>query len=588
MTFHIEKRMGARVHILALLLMLQMVAGVSVYGQSPEDAVHGREKGIRIQPMVAEGLPVALVYIHLEGSTGTPDGDQALRREITLALTTEAGSTFRELAAEMGVKRVRRLSSVAAARFEVFQAIPSGQVVLVVFALPKNDSRPEGSKGMAATGEIHDFPLLYEDSRSKLTLILNGGVGAFHDYDPWFGGFGTAFNGRNPLSGDPAGSGGLAWGEGYLEPGIGGIVQVGKMPLYVYGTATYLISGTLGDDIYNGGSWGNGEFERLYAGALYDLPGQGNVLDLSLGKQIYQLRDGFLLSKIPVSTSAGERGALYLGPRLASKNTAMGRLRIGGVGFDAFMVEPSELEIVETDTRLLGANLQYRWRGIDTAFTFFYIDASDTTFPFPREGLRTYNPSIGWTDIGGIDGLWFKAEYAYQDHENYDMAAHAGYGWLGYQSSWALKPGISYRYSVFTGDDPETETVERFDPLFSGGLGNFLPGLVFSKAYKNSNLRTHRLRANLYPAQTLELSLDYFHHRADCSNNRGGIGPLNTTLPSKEIGEEITFTSNWYIGSHFFLQGLASVAIPGDALEEILPGDVRPWYTVQASLYMFY
>ena len=51
MTFHIEKRMGARVHILALLLMLQMVAGVSVYGQSPEDAVHGREKGIRIQPM---------------------------------------------------------------------------------------------------------------------------------------------------------------------------------------------------------------------------------------------------------------------------------------------------------------------------------------------------------------------------------------------------------------------------------------------------------------------------------------------------------------------------------------------------------
>ena len=130
--------------------------------------------------------------------------------------------------------------------------------------------------------------------------------------------------------------------------------------------------------------------------------------------------------------------------------------------------------------------------------------------------------------------------------------------------------------------------MERFDPLFSGGLGNFLPGLVFSKVYKNANLRTHRVKGNIFPAETLELSLDWFHHRADRTTNRGGIGALNTTLPSTEIGDEVTLTSNWYLGRNFFLQGLASVAVPGDALTGTLPGDVRPWYTLQASLYMFY
>lgn len=588
MAAYTERQRGTTVNLLTLLLLLQIVAAVSVCGETPEEQASGREKGIRIPSTVAEGLPVALVYIHLEDSTGSPDGDRALRGEIAAALTTQAGSTFRELAVEMEMKRVRGVASVASARFEMYQAIPSGQVVLVIFALPKKEIGPEGSKGMAVSGAVGDFPLLYEDSRSKLTLILNGGVGAFFDYDPWFGGFSAEFNGRNPLAEAPAGSGGLAWGEGYLEPGIGGIVQAGQMPLYLYGAATYLVSGTLGDDIYNGGSWGHGEFERLYAGALYDIPGQGNVLDLSLGKQIYQLRDGFLLSKIPVSSSTGERGALYLGPRLASKNTALGRLRIGGAGVDAFMIEPSEIDVVETGTRLLGANLQYQWRGIDTAFTVFYMDECDTTFPTPRQGLRTYNPSLSLTNLGGIGGLWFKTEYAYQDNENYDMAAHAGYGWIGYQSAERWKPGISYRYSIFTGDDPETETVERFDPLFSGGLGNFLPGLVFGKVYRNSNLRTNRLKVNVFPAKTLELSLDYFHHRADRTNNRGGIGALNTTLPSKDLGEEITLASNWYIGRHFFLQGLASVAIPGEALQQSLPGNVRPWYTLQASLYVFF
>ena len=110
----------------------------------------------------------------------------------------------------------------------------------------------------------------------------------------------------------------------------------------------------------------------------------------------------------------GERAALYLGPRLASKNTVLGRLRAFGFGLDAFMIDPSEPDVIKTDTRLLGINLQYKFRNIDAAFTYFYIPRSDTLYrtpdgsSLPREGLRTFNPSLSISNLLGLEGLWFK------------------------------------------------------------------------------------------------------------------------------------------------------------------------------------
>jgi len=583
-----------RTPFISIMILLALLVSSSALAEEMSTTGQGASqegKGIRIQPMAADGLPVALVYVHLEKSSGSAPEDEKLKAQIVDAFGHPEGGPFRQLVIEMMLKNVRALPSLEAADYGVYQTIPAGKIVVVIFATPRTPKEEiKKETGMLVTRNAGEFPLLYENHRSKLTLILNGGIGIYCDTNPWFGGFGNAFNSRNPLSDKPAGPGTLAWGEGYIEPGIGGITQLGEMPLYAYGAATYLLSGTLGDDIYNDGPRGHGELERLYAGLIYDLPGKGSVVDVSVGKQTYQLRDGFLLSKIPVSTNAGERAALYLGPRLASRNTILGRLKYGDVALDAFQIEPSEIDIVKTDARLVGANLQHKVaKGIDAAFTFFYMADSDTTYPTERKGLTTYNPSLWLMDIGGINGLWFRAEYAYQDNRNFQMNAQAGTAWLGYEANhlpW--RPGISYRYSLFTGDDPTTATVERFDPLFSGGLGNYLPGVVFSKVYKNSNLRIQRVKANVFPSETLELILDYFHLAAHRTNNIGGIGPLNTNLPSKNIGDEIDLTSYYYIGRNFFLQGLAAVGIPGDALKQALAGDVRPWYTLQASLYMFY
>jgi len=553
-------------------------------------------RGVEIQPELAEGRPIHLVYIHLVASTGDPAKDEEVKNQVVDAFAVDKGDTFRQLVAEFGLKRVRQLASVQSAALKLYQTVPSGQVVVAIWVTPVEEAAivPPKAKGMLPTGNIRDFPTIFENDRSKFVFTLNGGAGIFSDTDPWFGGYGQAFNGSNPTAEDPLGSGTSTWIEGYIEPGFGGIFQLSDTPLYPYGAVSYLMSGSDGHDIYNAGTRGYGDFEKLYAGAIWDLPGKNALVDVSIGKQVYQLRDGFLLSKIPVSTSIGERAALYLGPRLTSENTVLARAKAFGFGLDAFLIEPSEIDEIETDTQLFGVNLQYQFGNINPAFTYFYVPETKSIYRtpdgrlLPREGLRTFNPSLSMTTLFGLNGSWIKAEYAFQNHEDFDMSAQAGYVWAGYQAQqFKWRPALSYRWSIFTGDDPDTQTFERFDPLFSGGLGNFLPGIVFSKVYKNANLITNRATFSVKPDDTLELILDYFHHRADDLNNLGGIGPLQT-LQSKDIGQELTLTAFHYIGKHLFFQGIASAGIPGKAIEQALGDRVENWYTLQAALYMFF
>jgi len=553
--------------------------------------------GIEIQVELAEGLPVAQVYVHLAPSTGDPLADDRLRSQVADAFAIREGDHFQRVLAEFGLKRVRQLSAVKSAELRLYKTVSGGrQVALALLVSPLAEAAVAAppDKGLAVTGDLKEFPTIFEDDRSKFVFILNGGAGVFSDTDPWFGGFGQLINEGNPTAEDPLGPGTSTWVEGYIEPGLGGIFQLADYPLFPYGAVSYLMSGSDGHDIYNSGTWGYGDFEKLYAGLIWDVPGQKSLVDVSYGRQIYQLRDGFLLSKIPLSTSIGERAALYLGPRLTSEFTALAKLKAGDFGLDAFLIEPSEISAIATDTELAGIDIRNKFSVVDAAFTYFYVPTSKTTYRtpdgrrLPREGLRTFNPSLALTDPFGWQGAWVKAEYAYQNHEDFDMSAKAGYVWAGYRAKrYSWQPTFSYRWSIFTGDAPDTSTFERFDPLFSGGLGNFLPGIVFSKVYKNSNLITNRATFSIKPLATLELTLDYFNHRADSLNNLGGIGPLQT-LASRDIGQEVTLSVFHYIGTHLFFQGIASVGIPGEAIDQALGANAENWYTVQAALYMFF
>jgi hypothetical protein len=51
-----------------------------------------------------------------------------------------------------------------------------------------------------------------------------------------------------------------------------------------------------------------------------------------------------------------------------------------------------------------------------------------------------------------------------------------------------FKPSLYYRYAFMQGDDPTTSTYERYDPLLSSGLGNWVQGINFRKVVGNGNL----------------------------------------------------------------------------------------------------
>ena len=50
----------------------------------------------------------------------------------------------------------------------------------------------------------------------------------------------------------------------------------------------------------------------------------------------------------------------------------------------------------------------------------------------------------------------------------------------------------------------------------------------------------------------------------------------------------LTLSAYHYIGKNLFFQGIASVGMPGKAIDLALGGGAQNWYTVQAALYMFF
>jgi len=554
-------------------------------------------QGAQVPLDLALGLRIAAASVRLDGSTGDAAKDDALRRRVQAIGDAVRDTSLQRFVVEGVMQRVERDEEVRRADYTLFQSVPAGRVVLVITVAPAAapGDRPAERAGALATGRADSLPELYRDDRSLLKLILNGGAGAYATSDPFFG-HGDLFRQGNKAARHPAGPGTTAWAESYIEPGIGGIARVGDLPLYAYGSATYLISASWGQDVYDRGSRHHGAWEQAYAGVVWDLPGEGNALNVSAGRQIYQLRQGFVISKIPGSTNLGPLGALWLGPRLAFDRTAIAELKYGPFSAEGVVLEPTEFPGMETGTRLAGGTVGYNdGEAVDAALSYIEAPRSQRSYLGPdgnvvakREGLRTLAPSLWLSRLFGVEGLWFKGELAWQRHDDLDMSAYAYALWPGYRAeSVPWKPGISYRYAYFSGDDPATAAYERYDPLLSGGQSNYVPGMLLSGALVNSNMRGQRLSLTANPSEQIGLTLEYSFYRAIESNNRGAIGPLQQ-LASKDLAQEIDLFCNVYFGKHAYFQGVLAAAFPGAAIRDAVGGSAKNWYAAQFSLYFFF
>lgn len=527
------------------------------------------------------GRPIEEIRIELRGTQGTGGGanDGDVRRTLGL----RPGDAWNDLLIARGIAAIAALPGIKGASHRAVRRINPDGLVLVV-TVDTEEAAPRAPS------------TLFRDERSYLKLMLNGGFGAFSDGNPWFG-QPESFTRNNPLVQDRArgaGTGGRAsWVEGYLEYGLGGVTQLGDGPVYLYGAATFISPGSFGRDIFRDDTRGTTHVEKLYAGLLYSPADSDLRINASVGRQTFTLNDGFLIAQYGSQWNAGPRPGIYLAPRTTHDFSALLTVKGGGWTSTSFFLDPNEYEPLESRTQVVGTNLRYNFtQRFFVDATYLAVPRSETSYPVPngparhREGLQTAAAHLRWADPDLLPGLWVESEIAYQWHRDFPMSAFAGYGTIGYLAKDLLwSPSLSWRYAVFSGDNPETGRYERFDPLFSGGLSEWLQGITINKVLSQANRQTHRLRFNLTPEPALNLTLDWFIHRADQSNNRGG-NPALSQLRSDDLGQELQFATRWAVSRQLYFVGVASLAMPGRAIRLATPGKDKPWSSLQAQFYL--
>lgn len=529
------------------------------------------------------GAMIDLVEIEVRDATDTAAAS-ALRDEARRALAIGAGDPWNELLVEQGLAAVRALNGVGSADYTLERDVAPQRNRLVV-TVDMSTTRVTKRSG---------FPVLHRSARSFLKVLLNGGFGVFSDTNPWFRNPAT-FTRNSPLTSVPAigaDTGRRAtWAEANVEYGLAGVTPVGPGDFYLYGAATAITVGSVGRDVFRDEARSTTHVEKLYAGLLY-APATGPRVNLSVGRQNFTLNEGFLVSQFGSQYNAGPRPGIYLAPRTTQDMSALLTIKAGKWTWTSFFLNPNEIEAFESNTKLAGTNLRHAFtKTASLDLSYIRIVDSDSRIAVPgggaraRKGVQTVAAHLRWSDPERLPGLWLDGEIAHQWHDDYAMNAWAGYALIGYlarQLPWT--PSISYRFSSHTGDDPRTTRFERFDPLFTGGLGEWLQGISFNKVLNASNRTAHRIRTNVSPNPRLNLTFDVFSLRADELNNRGG-NPALAQLSSRDLGREFQFVARWAVSPRIYVIGVASHAVPGRAIRNVTPERARPWDTLQAQLF---
>jgi len=548
---------------------------------------------VEIPPVQAEGLPIQLVEVYVieDGVTRIlKDGEY---ESFLTYFNLKNKGVFHPLDYKQTKKLILAREEVLDATYKTFNDAFYGPLTVRWYITAGEIQEEQKTKGLISTGKWSDLPMLYEDERSELTFILNGGLGAFLDYNGFFG-EGAAFTQGNPIADQPADFGATYWTEAYLEPGIGGISALGNTDIYIYGALSAMFTTRIGNDIFSSGSTVFADFERAYAGFLVPRLGKNDngKLDISLGRNFFQLNDGFLFSKFAGSANAGDRGSVYLNARTAFQKTILATFTSKNWTFRGFFVEPQELFAdSQTNINYTGATVGFN----DSSKYDFNLTVLQRTngigqYRLPdgesidKKGLWVINPKLWFSNLFD-EGLFLKSEFAYETKPG--MRTHAWYIGGGIQrNDLKFKPSLYYRYAFMKGDDPNTETYERYDPLLSSGLGNWVQGINFRKVIGNGNIVSHRIELKGSLSDKWQVALDAFFLRADELNNLGGLAPVSN-LTDTNFGQEYTVNLRYFLNRHFLFQGVFSHAVPQDAILNNLP-DARSWQTFQFSLFMFY
>lgn len=574
----------------SLRARLLLMAACLLAGPVPQAA---RAQSYAIDP--AEDLSVETVTVTIVN----PSPDEALNSRITDAvrqsLALFPGARFSADRADFAIAAARRNPAIANIAYDLTPGVRAGVDVAVAVTL-SDSTHPALGRGWLITGEAQDFPVLYDRNGTLLRFKLEALSMAYGNVNAWYGQPDPMLAGNPLVQGTPAGAGPSAWGEGYLHYGLYGMTPLAP-DLYLYGGLSAITSASSGQELFTDWTRSYTGVEDAYVGLVggtTSAAGDRLVYNLSVGRQRFELANAFLISN--TAQNGWNRAALQSNARWASDLLVLGQLVWNDTKLEAFYVDPNELSILETDTRIAGINIEKDMAsGWMLGASWLTVPQSTQTYFGPtgtvvgtRDGLDLVDLRFTWSPTApNVPGPYFGGEIARQTNRNFDMDATAAYGEIGYSfadSPWS--PAISYRLARFSGDDPDTPAYERWDPLLSGGNGDqWVQGINHFKVVQDSNVIAHRLQARLSVTPRLELVPQLWAFYADSLNNIGG-NPALTYLQDDEYGFEANITAKWFISRNLYVHGDIAWTRPGKAVQDALDNQAEDW--VSAMVFVRY
>ncbi|MBN2906304.1 MAG: alginate export family protein [Rhodobacteraceae bacterium] len=390
------------------------------------------------------------------------------------------------------------------------------------------------------------------------------------------------------------------WLEGYIKPGLSFEYRLDTGAVF-YGKLSAVSSYTWGTDAFDTGDTGATTLEEAYLAIRGDLGG-GLSYDLSLGPRELTLGTGMLIAN--GATSGFERGALKFGPRKAWEMAAIGRLSVGNVTGTAFYLDPNELPSTDGHNELAGFDLRYDApQGGYLGATFVSVLKSDSPYPQAAPGgvgaptvtpgAREDTKTIGlYAKSNPFDGPlenWsFTGDFAYQWNDRGDLEAWAGRLTASYTfADLPWSQNLTLGYQTFSGDDPNTTKLERFDPLYyQGSPSAWATGSKSASTFINSNVNALTLALRVQPTAQDTWTLRYAHIRANELNSPVQFGQatrvdINGNVVSgvtdTHLADDLFLEYSRIINRNTFLTAGVSVSFPGQGIDNVVGGNADPW-----------
>lgn len=423
------------------------------------------------------------------------------------------------------------------------------QVSLVVCALC----------GAATAVAAQDPPpeTLYERDGFSVVGHLQGGVNLVVEHH-LFWDFGETVAGVTDF--DPN----AEWFEAYLKPGVTFERRAGDHAT-VYGGLSGVGSMTIGTDAFDAGDTGRVTLEEGYLGWRY---AEGETtFDLSVGPRVFKAGTGMLIEA--GGSSGFSRGALKLGPRKAWGFAALGAISHGAFKGTAFYLDPNESPDNDSGNRLAGVDLRYdsnpnaligltAGKVIESGSPYPKAPPGGigvpSIIPGARDGLEFIN-LYGRAPLAGLPNAFMAADLAFERNDRINMRAWAGRAQVGYtfaEHRW--KPTFTIGYQTFSGDDPDTDRLERFDPLYyEGNPSAWSTGTKSSMIFINSNVNAWQVAASITPTPVDTFTVRI--HRIDADQLRSPIQfGQATRVEGDDVDNPITGVTRHHLSDDLYFE----------------------------------